>query len=369
MRILILGCGGFIGSHLIGRLTQSSEYEITGIDVSEYKIEEHLSRFEFSRRDIYADMERLEHEITASDTVVFLASICNPSQYVTDPAETIRSNFIRPSRIAELCAKLGKRLVSISTCEVYGRTISSFIGDDYADPAYYLQNEQTTPSVLGPIHATRWSYASAKQLLDRYIDSLTVEGLNYTIIRPYNFFGARMDYIPDAWNSGVPRVLASFMNAMFKGEPIKLVNGGKAYRTITYIDDAINAIVKILERPVQARNQLFNIANPANELTVEQLAHKMRSIYADLTGDESFRNHPVVSIPGSEFYGAGYEDCDRRVPDISKARELLDWEPKVSLDETLTKAVRFFVNFERKRGNAPLPLKSGADSQESLSSP
>lgn len=349
MKLLILGCGGFIGSHLIERLIRSGGYEITGFDLSEYKIREHLSHFSFHKRDIYEDLGELERAISSSDTVIFLASICNPSLYVREPAETIRSNFTRPSRIAELCAAHDKWLISISTCEVYGKTISSYVGDEYADERLYLQNEETTPSVLGPITATRWSYAAAKQLLDRYIHALGADGLRYTIIRPYNFFGARMDYIPDSWNSGVPRVLACFMEALFTGSAIRLVDGGKSYRTITYIDDAIDAMVRILERPENSRSQLFNIANPENEITVEELAQRMRSIYANLTGNPAFHDHPIESIGHEEFYGSGYEDCDRRVPDISKAVNLLGWQPRYGLDETLERAVRFFMDFEKSR--------------------
>jgi UDP-apiose/xylose synthase len=349
VKILILGCGGFIGSHLIERLLRSKRYEITGVDVSEYKIRSHLEHFDFRQRDVFEDPDLLEEEIAGSDTVVFLASICNPAMYVSDPAETIRSNFTRPSRIVEFCTKHRKWLISISTCEVYGRTLSSYVGDSYADESLYLQEEESTPSVLGPIHATRWSYASAKQLLDRYIHALSAEGLKYTIVRPYNFFGARMDYIPDTWNSGVPRVLACFMDALFNDKPIRLVDGGHAYRTITYIDDAIDALERILERPETACCQLFNIANPDNELTIEQLARKMRAIYAELTGDPKYLNHPIEVINHEEFYGSGYEDCDRRVPDISKAKDLLGWQPVVGLDKTLEYAVRFFVDFEKSR--------------------
>lgn len=357
MKILILGCGGFIGSHLIGRLIHEGRHEILGIDNSEYKIREHLGHFLFEKRDIYSDPAKLESQIAQSDLVVFLASICNPSLYVRDPAETIRSNFSRPSSVAEACARHGSWLMSFSTCEVYGRTLSSYVGDDYNDDSLYLQNEETTPCVLGPIRATRWSYAAAKQLLDRYILALhDQEDMPFTVIRPYNFFGSRMDYIPDEWNSGVPRVLASFMDALMNGKTIKLVDGGNARRTITYIDDAIDATVRMIDNPEKAKGEIFNIGNPDNEITMRELAYRMRDIYADITGNPVYRNHPIEAVDAKAFYGKGYEDCDRRVPDISKARKLLGWQPYYGIEETLRKAVEFFVDFESsttRQGNIP----------------
>jgi UDP-apiose/xylose synthase len=353
MKVLILGCGGFIGSHLIGRMIEDGGYEISGADLSEYKIYEHLGYFQFEKRDVFGDPQWLDRKVADADTVIFLATICNPALYVRDPVETIRSNFQRPTRVVDACARHGKRLIVYSTCEVYGRTISSYVGDRYEEESLFLQNEDSTPSVLGPMQATRWSYASAKQLLDRYIYGMHLqENLAFTIIRPYNFFGARMDYIPDQWNPGVPRVLACFMEALMRNQPIKLVDGGVSRRSITYIDDAIEATIRILSRPDRANGQVFNIGNPENELSVRELAMKLRDIYADVTGDDSFRSHPIEDVSSEDFYGKGYEDSDRRVPDIGKAQRLLGWQPRYGLDETLRMAVEFFMEFESNRERA-----------------
>lgn len=349
MKILILGCGGFIGSHLIDRLLKEEGYDILGFDVSDYKIQEHLNqkdRFKFIKKDIYKNLNALYTAIKYSDAVIFLASICNPALYVTNSVETIRSNFIRPSKIVDLCTELDKWLINFSTCEVYGKTISGYTDNPYSDPSLYVQNEDKTPSLLGPIKNFRWSYASAKQLLDRYIYGQHIEkNLSFTTIRPYNFFGARMDYLPDKNSSGIPRVLACFMDALINDKPIKLVNGGKAYRVITYIDDAINAVLKILENRDKAVGQIFNIGNPDNEVTVRELAEKMRAIYARRVKNDKYLKHPIEDVDGSAFYGRGYEDCDRRMPDISKAKNLLNWEPEYGIEDTLEKAIKFFMEF------------------------
>jgi len=314
------------------------------MDVADYKIQEHLGCFQFLKRNVYDP--GLEDFIKDSDVVLFLASICNPSLYIIDPVGTIRSNFTNPSKVADLCAKHKKWFITTSTCEVYGRTISSYVSDTYDDPDLYVQNVDTTPLVLGPIKTQRWSYACAKQLLDRYVYALgDKEGLSFTIIRPYNFFGPRMDYIPEKDGIGVPRIVACFMKALLDKEPIQLVDGGKSYRTITYIGDAIDAYVKILENKENATGQIFNIANPDNEATVYQLAELFRSIYAKVTGNSSYFEHPIVSVPSKKFYGKGYEDCDRRVPDITNVRERIGWEPQTNLEDTLTLTLKFFKDF------------------------
>jgi len=346
MNILILGCGGFIGSHLTSSLLNKN-YKIVGIDLKVYKIRDKLSnpKFTFYNRDIYEDKIWIEEIVKRSDIIIFLSSLCNPFLYNTRPVETIRSNFIRPHIIVDLCSKYKKWLISVSTCEVYGRTISSYIGDNYSDEKFYVQREDLTPMILGPVINQRWSYACAKQLLDRYIYAHGFENnLPFTIIRPYNFFGSYMDYLPGKNGAGIPRVLACFINALMNNEPLRVVDGGRVTRTITYIDDAIDAFVKVIENREKAVGQIFNIGNPDNEVTIYRLAQLIRNSYAVYKRDDSYREHPIIEVSSKEFYGEGYEDCDRRVADISKAHNLLGWYPKIGLEETVEKSVINFCN-------------------------
>jgi UDP-apiose/xylose synthase len=151
-----------------------------------------------------------------------------------------------------------------------------------------------------------------------------------------------MDFIPGRDGDGVPRVLACFMTALMNREPMKLVDGGDRRRTIISIHDAIRAILLILEKPRRSRNQVFNIGNRANEITIRELAELMRSTYAEITGDPSFNQHPIETITGEQFYGRGYEDCDRRMPRINKAADLLGWSPRISLKDTLLETMTFY---------------------------
>ncbi len=347
-RYVVLGCGGFVGSHYLDRLLQDETVYVEGFDIDSTKIKSHLgkSNFKFYDSCIHEaqNSKELENAIAEADAVINLAAICNPSQYNTEPVSVIRHNCFYIVPVIDMCVRHNKWLFHYSTSEVYGRTISSYLsGDDYSNLDLYEQIEDTTPLLMGPISNQRWSYAASKQLIERYIYALSKEeGLPFTVIRPFNYFGPRMDFIPGRDGEGVPRVLACFMKALLDNEPMKLVDQGTARRTITSIHDAIEAQFLAQARPDAAKNQIFNIANPESEVTIAELAVLMRDIFAEVAGDESKKQHPIELVTGAEFYGEGYEDCDRRVADISKAENLLGWKPKVDLRETLRETITYY---------------------------
>lgn len=346
--LLIVGVGGFVGSHLTDRILGASGCTIHGWDISFDKLAKHLGneRLVLHRQYIDADttVAELEPVIERVDAVVSLAAICTPATYVSSPVKTIRSNFIDAHRLVDLCAKYRKWLIHTSTCEVYGRTLSSYVpGEDYTNPDLYVQNEDRTPLVLGPVSNHRWSYAAAKQLFERYVLAHHREhGLPFTMVRPYNWFGPRMDFIPGRDGEGVPRVLACFMTALLDGHPMQLVDGGSAYRTITYIGDAVDALMAILEQPQRSQNQIFNIGNRGGEISIRDLAYLMRDVAAEITGCDEYRAHPIEVVPRAVFYGDGYEDCDRRLPDVRKAESLLGWEARTSLRDTLRITMEYY---------------------------
>jgi UDP-apiose/xylose synthase len=356
-KIIVLGCGGFVGSHLTDRLLASGNYEIEGWDVSYDKISQHLGddnlRFHQQYVDAQTTFRELEPVIGECAAVFSLAAVCTPAQYVSSPVRTIRSNFIDAYSLIDLCAKHGKWLIHTSTCEVYGRTLSSYVpGEGYSNPDLYEQREDETPCIMGPTPNHRWSYATAKQLFERYMLAHNAEGgMPFTIVRPYNWFGPRMDFIPGRDGEGVPRVLACFMTALLDGKPIELVDGGGAYRTITYIDDAVDALMLMLEQPAASQNQIFNVGNRGGEVTMRELALLMRELAAEITGRTEFLSHPIVDTPSEVFYGKGYEDCDRRVPDIHKAESRLGWKAKTTLRDTLRTTMKYyFDNYGRPSG-------------------
>lgn len=345
MRLLILGCGGFVGSHLLDRLLARPDMEIEGWDPDGSKIAGHVGNPRFTFHQVSCidgvELQRLESRLADADVLINLAAICNPSQYNTRPLDVIRVNLFDAYPVVEACARANKWLIYFSTSEVYGRTLSSYMKTETEDPDLYELSEDRTPLIMGPIANQRWTYACAKQMMERIVYAHhATTGMPFTVVRPLNFFGPRMDYIPRTDGEGVPRVLACFMAALLRGEPLKLVDGGKARRTIVAIEEAVEAIERMLDRPDGAQNRIFNIGNRNNEVTMRALAETMRDIYAEITGDPGYRDHPIVDVSGEEFYGPGYEDCDRRMPDLTQATTRLGWHPKRNLREILLPTMR-----------------------------
>jgi UDP-apiose/xylose synthase len=348
MTILAAGCGGFIGSHLLDQLLAREGVRVIGWDPSTDKIDHLLghSGLEMRLRALAGKeaFDQFRADAERADVIINLAAICNPSQYNTEPLKTIYANFVECYQVVEIASELKKPLIHFSTSEVYGRTVASYIDDDtYDRPELYMLDADHSPMLLGSIGAQRWTYACAKQLFERLIYAYHKEhGLDFAIIRPFNFFGPRMDYLPGIEGTGTPRVLACFVSALLRGLPLQLVDGGHARRTITSVHDAVDSVLGILERPDVALNHFYNIGNPANEVTMAELADEARRVYAEITGDPGYLDHPVETVSSAAFYGDGYEDCDRRMLNIEREMALLDWRPERSLRDILTETLGYY---------------------------
>ncbi|HEX7940932.1 MAG TPA: NAD-dependent epimerase/dehydratase family protein [Gemmatimonadaceae bacterium] len=331
MEIAILGAGGFIGSHLVEHLAAGNQHHVTAVDVSSEKLAGIPGeRFTFCRSDVRRDRSLTDAVVRHADLVVDLVAYANPSRYVTTPLEVFDLNFLQNLEIAKLCITHGKRLVQYSSAEVYGKATG---GTAYS--------EEHTDLVFGPVQKQRWIYGSAKALLERVLYAHGVAGdLEYTILRPFNFLGSRIDYLVPAHATGGPRVFPHFLSALLTGGPIRLVDGGYVHRAFLHIDDGTAAFQTLLDEPDESSNQIFNVGNPANDITVRGLALLMIELYEELTGKAA--TSPVVDISGEEFYGAGYEDGDRLPPDISRLRSL-GWSPKHDLRTTVRDAMRDYL--------------------------
>ncbi|PNY17224.1 bifunctional polymyxin resistance protein ArnA [Trifolium pratense] len=348
--ICMIGGGGFIGSHLCEKLMSETSHKAIVVDVSSDKIKNLLdkslpwaNRIEFHQMNIKND-SRLETLVKAADLTINLAAICTPADYNTRPLDTIFSNFVDAIPVIKFCTENKKRLIHFSTCEVFGKTIGSFLPEEYRkDPKYYMLTEDVTPCIFGPVEKQRWSYACAKQMTDRLIYAEYAEnGLKFTIVRPYNWIGPRMDFIPgvDGPSDGVPRVLACFSNNLLRGEPLKLVDGGQSKRTVLYIKDAIEAVLLMIDNPDRANGHIFNVGNPDNEVSVKELAELMIKVYAKVA-DIPASSLSTLNVRSEDFYGKGYDDSDRRIPDMTIITRQLGWKPKTSLDDLLDSTLRY----------------------------
>ena len=329
--VAIVGCGGFIGCHLLDAILTRTQWRIFGVDLDFYRIQHRLSneRCEFMVADL-ADKSVVER-IAKYPVVVNLAAICTPSRYMAEAPEVIRSNYDHPAALADACAKSGSWLIHFSTSEIYGRTS--------ADSGLLVEDESEL--TFGPVTASRWSYATAKLLTERYIAGL--KNLKWTVVRPFNFVGPYMDFMPGVDGSGIPRVLANFSSALVRGEPLKLVNGGIAKRSFTSVFDAVDFMFALFETDKTPFSQAFNIGNPDNEITIAELAWKMRKIYAEIKGISLESVPEPEEVSGVEYYGEGYEDSMRRLPSVEKAERLLGFKAKTPIDVVLRESLEWFV--------------------------
>jgi len=327
MKILILGVNGFIGHHLVHRILDSTDWTVYGMDLAFDRLSKLLCnpRFTFLEGDISINKEWIEYHVKKCDIIIPLVAIATPKLYMEDPIAVFHLNFEMNLNIVKQCVKYHKRIVFPSTSEVYGAS---------TDPEF---KEDETFLVLGPIQKERWIYACCKQLLDRVIYAYGTRGhLEFTLFRPFNWIGPRLDSL-DTAKEGSSRVVTQFIADLLMKRPLSLVDGGHQKRCFTYVDDGIGALIKILEnRNNCCRNEIINIGNPWNECSIKELAHLLKRIFMAHPRhrqDNDFSE--IIEMSAESYYGQGYQDITTRKPSIEKAGKLLGWTPGVGLEESL----------------------------------
>ena len=326
-RILILGVNGFIGHHLSKRIVETTDWEVYGMDMQADRIEDLLDheRFHFFEGDITINREWIEYHVRKCDTVLPLVAIATPATYVKEPLKVFELDFEANLPIVRGCVRHGKRLVFPSTSEVYGMS-----PDREFDP-------ETSHLVYGPINKPRWIYACAKQLMDRVIHAYGMkEGLDYTLFRPFNWIGSGLDNM-NAPKEGSSRVITQFLGHLVRGEAIKLVDGGRQKRAFTYIDDGIDALVKIIDnRKGIASGKIYNVGNPKNNYSVKDLAGMMLKLALEYPEyRDNARKVRLVKTTAAQYYGKGYQDVQNRVPRIAQTTKDLGWKPQVGMRQAL----------------------------------
>jgi nucleoside-diphosphate-sugar epimerase len=326
-KILILGVNGFIGHHLSKRIIAHTDWEVFGMDMQTERIADLMQepRFHFFEGDITINKEWIEYHIRKCDTVIPLVAIATPAMYVKQPLRVFELDFEANLPIVRSCVKYGKRIVFPSTSEVYGMCEDAEFDSD------------SSQLVLGPISKQRWIYSCSKQLMDRVIWAYGSEGrLDFTLFRPFNWIGAGLDSIHTA-KEGSSRVITQFLGHIVRGEPIRLVDGGRQKRAFTYIDDGVNALMKIIDNNKGvASGKIYNVGHPLNNYSVTDLAQMMLDLA--LTYPEYRRNArkvKLVNTTAAAYYGKGYQDVQNRVPKIDNTCRELGWRPRVSMQQAL----------------------------------
>ncbi|QXQ21495.1 bifunctional UDP-4-amino-4-deoxy-L-arabinose formyltransferase/UDP-glucuronic acid oxidase ArnA [Pseudomonas tolaasii] len=333
-RVLILGVNGFIGNHLSERLLRDDRYEIYGLDIGSDAIERLRSHpnFHYVEGDISIHTEWIEYHIKKCDVVLPLVAIATPIEYTRNPLRVFELDFEENLKLVRYCVKYNKRVIFPSTSEVYG-----MCQDQYFD-------EDTSNLVVGPVNKQRWIYSVSKQLLDRVIWAYGDKGLKFTLFRPFNWMGPRLDRL-DSARIGSSRAITQLILNLVEGTPIRLFDGGEQKRCFTDIADGIEALARIIDNENGVCDgQIVNIGNPENEASIRQLgeellrqfeAHPLRGNFPPFAG---FRD-----VESKAFYGTGYQDVAHRKPSIQNAKRLLNWEPTVEMSETIGNTLDFFL--------------------------
>jgi UDP-glucose 4-epimerase len=309
-RVLITGGAGFIGSTLARRL----------VDDNRVVLYDNLTRDALRHTDLAAhpnvesvngdilDAAALAQAAEGATHIVHMAAIAGVDSVLKSPVRTMRVNLLGTANVLDAAAANRdtlERFIDFSTSEVFGRH------------AYKV--EETHETSGGSVGEARWTYAVSKlageYLAHSYFDEM---GLPTAVIRPFNIYG------PNQVGSGA---IHHFTVRGLAGDELIIHGDGSQIRAWCYIDDIVAAILEILESP-NAIGQAFNIGNPRSVCTTYDLALRIRR----LTGNRS----PLVFRP------LHYSDVEIRIPDITKSRELLAWEPQVDLDEGLERTLEWY---------------------------
>lgn len=333
-KILILGVNGFIGSNLSEFILKHRDWSIYGMDIASDKLGDCLGsdRFHFVEGDITINREWIQYHVKKCDVVLPLVAIATPATYVRDPLAVFELDFEANLGIVRDCVRHNKRVIFPSTSEVYG--MSTDVPFD----------EETSNLVLGPINKPRWIYSCSKQLMDRVIAAYGQQkGLRYTLFRPFNWIGPKLD---DIWapKEGSSRVLTQFIANILHGKDLQLVDGGHQRRCFVHIDDAIDALVRIIEnRDGCADGRIFNIGHPENDMSIKDLAETLREMMMDYPQvAAAAKATRIIDVPSGEYYGAGYQDITVRVPSINAAKTHLGWEPTIDLRAAIRKTLDYY---------------------------
>ncbi|MCD6055226.1 MAG: NAD-dependent dehydratase [Gammaproteobacteria bacterium] len=336
LNILILGVNGFIGSSLTERILHTQpNWSVYGMDMSQHKLQNCLGhdRFHFIEGDITINKEWIAYHVKKCDIVLPLVAIATPATYISDPIRVFELDFEANLEIIRHCVKHKKRVLFPSTSEVYGMS---------HDPEF---NEETSPLILGPINKERWIYSCSKQLMDRVIYAYGKhQGLQFTLFRPFNWIGPKLDSVMDQ-KEGSARVLSQFISNILHGKDIQLVNGGEQRRSFTYIDDGIDALMKIIENKNDcASSRIFNIGNPKNDVSIKELAELLVKVIKTYPSHSALAaKTKIVTVDSKDYYGTGYQDTLHRVPSVQNAKQYLDWTPRVDLETGLRKTLDYHL--------------------------
>ena len=317
MRALITGGAGFIGSHLSEALLDSGHEVLILDNLSTGSIDNiaHLKGrpgFEYFI-DTVENEPLLAELIDRSDVVFHFAAAVGVKLIVEQPVHTIETNVHGTEIVLKHANKKKKLVVVASTSEVYGKSNDVPFRED-------------SDLVLGPTPKHRWAYACSKAIDEFLALAYWKERkLPVIIVRFFNPVGPRQ-------TGQYGMVIPNFVRQALAGEPITVFGDGTQSRAFTHVTDVVGALLKLIVEP-KAIGQVINIGN-TEEVTIQRLAERVR----ELSGSQS----PIRLVPYDQAYESGFEDMPRRLPDLTRVRALIGYEPKHQLDEILVQVIDYF---------------------------
>lgn len=317
MNALVTGGAGFIGSHLVEHLMNDgcTVSVIDDLSTGRYENIAHLEGTDGFRLviDTVLDRPLMEELVKSADVVFHLASAVGVKLIIDEPVKTIETIVEGTENVLSLARRYRKRVLITSTSEVYGKAASVPFSED-------------DDTVQGPTTTRRWAYAAAKALDEFLALAHWYETrLPVFCVRLFNTVGPRQT---GQYGMVVPR----FVGQALRGEPITVYGDGAQTRSFCHVADVVPALVKLTSCP-EAQGKVVNIGNP-EEVSITELAERVKAI----TGSDS----PIKYIPYEQAYVEGFEDMRRRVPDISLAKRLIEFQPPHNLDDIL-RAVAEYV--------------------------
>jgi UDP-glucose 4-epimerase len=315
MRVFITGGAGFIGSHLADALIARGD-TVTILDNlstgSAANIAHIKDQIEIHQGDI-RDADLVEKLMAPADLVLHMAAALGVNTILEKTIESVSVNFTGSEVVLHAATKLNKRIIIASTSEIYGK-----------NPSQPLK--ETDDRVVGAPQKIRWTYADAKALEEAVAHSLFLtEGLKVSTIRFFNTVGPRQT---GRYGMVVPR----FVQSALKNEPITIYGDGTQSRVFCHVLDAVDAVLKITKDD-KTIGEVFNVGGEG-ETTIHQLAEKIIANTKSASG--------LTFTPYDQAYPAGFEDMQRRVPDITKAKSSLSWKPQRNLDQIISDVATSF---------------------------
>jgi len=317
MKVLVTGGAGFIGSHLCEELLSRGE-EVMTIDNLSTGTLENIEMFANDPRfhltvDTVMNQKTMGNLIQQADQIYHLAAAVGVRLIMDRPLETIETNVKGTEVVLSIANRYKKKVLLASTSEIYGNHVEHSL-------------QEGDNRILGPVQRRRWAYACSKTLDEFLALAYSVEKkLPIVIARIFNTVGPRQ-------TGQYGMVIPNFVQAALLGRPILVYGDGSQSRSFSHVSDTVSALIGLMNEP-KAVGDVFNVGH-GEEITIGDLAKKVK--------EKTNSSSPIEHVSYVEAYGEGFEDMQRRIPNIEKIQSLIGYKPHMTLEEILESVIDYF---------------------------